>query len=249
MNEDLIRVMLSPPDLFTCKRVLAIQPHPDDNEVGIGGIIARLTQAGIQVDYLTVTTGDLGSRTILPEELMQIRAKEVLASGSLLGVENYRSCGLPDRMSLSEQELTCKILPYIRELRPDGVLVPDPWLPYEGHTDHRLTGLAATAAFMAAGATNFPRGEQVIAWEPKMIGYYFTAAPNTIVDVTETFDLQFQAMACHESQMNAQTLTLYRWWFFKKGRELAQGKGFALGQGLKMLSPLHIHCFTDAQLI
>ena len=53
----------------------------------------------------------------------------------------------------------------------------------------------------------------------------------------------------HDSQMDAQTLAMYRVYFGMKGKELAAGKNFALGEGLKVLSPLHAHCFVDAARI
>lgn len=49
--------------------------------------------------------------------------------------------------------------------------------------------------------------------------------------------------------MDAQTLAMYRVYFGMKGKELAAGKNFALGEGLKVLSPLHAHCFVDAARI
>ena len=55
-----INAFLSPPDILSCRRVLCIQPHPDDNEIGMGGIIARLAQLGCEIHYLTVTNGEMG---------------------------------------------------------------------------------------------------------------------------------------------------------------------------------------------
>ena len=81
------------------------------------------------------------------------------------------------------------------------------------------------------------------------IGYYFTAQPNTVVDISAVFEKKFEAIALHDSQMDAQTLAMYRVYFGMKGKELAAGKNFALGEGLKVLSPLHAHCFVDAARI
>ena len=81
------------------------------------------------------------------------------------------------------------------------------------------------------------------------IGYYFTAQPNTVVDISAVFEKKFEAIALHDSQMDAQTLAMYRVYFGMKGKEQAAGKNFALGEGLKVLSPLHAHCFVDAARI
>ena len=49
------------PDLESCQNLLCIQPHPDDNEVGAGATIARLTAKGCRITYLTVTDGRYGT--------------------------------------------------------------------------------------------------------------------------------------------------------------------------------------------
>ena len=57
---DMLSALMQPPRLDGIKKLLCVQPHPDDNELGMGGIIAELTGNGVQVDYLTVTDGSLG---------------------------------------------------------------------------------------------------------------------------------------------------------------------------------------------
>jgi hypothetical protein len=84
-------------------------------------------------------------------------------------------------------------------------------------------------------------------WSARAIGFYFTARPNTVIDTGIYFEKKFEAIAKHLSQMDEQTLAMYRVYFQMKGAELAKGRGFALGEGLKVLSPLHMHCFVDAE--
>ena len=42
---------------------------------------------------------------------------------------------------------------------------------------------------------------------------------------------------------------MYRMYFTMQGQRLAEGRGFALGEGLKVLGPLHLHCFVEAPQI
>ncbi|MFD2879033.1 hypothetical protein ACFTAO_28465 [Paenibacillus rhizoplanae] len=56
-------------------------------------------------------------------------------------------------------------------------------------------------------------------------------------------------MALHRSQFSEEILAMYRIYFREQGRQLAEGRGFGLGEGLKVLSPLHLHCFVDARRI
>src|SRR5579875_2391892 len=56
---DIQRILGMKP-LTDVKSVLCVQPHPDDNEVGAGGTLARLAANGCLVYYVTVTDGRYG---------------------------------------------------------------------------------------------------------------------------------------------------------------------------------------------
>ena len=49
------------PNLESFKHILAIQPHPDDNEIGAGATLAKLSSMGIKISYLTVSKGKGGA--------------------------------------------------------------------------------------------------------------------------------------------------------------------------------------------
>ena len=243
-----VAALLSPPDIMKAGKVLCIQPHPDDNEIGMGGIIAKLAQAGCEIHYLTVTNGDMGNRdrSATPQETAAIRHSETIAAGKHLGTAHFHFLDHGDGTLEAVLPLSIEIASVIRQVKPQAIFAPDPWLSYECHLDHTVTGKAAANAFLMAGRAHFPDDGATEAWTPEAIGFYFTAKPNTVVDITDTFDRKFEAMALHDSQMDPQTLGLYRIWFGMMGQELAAGKGFALGEGLKVLSQLHAHCFVKA---
>ncbi len=244
-----VAALLAPPDIMQCRRVLCIQPHPDDNEIGMGGIIAKLAAAGCEVHYLTVTNGDAGNRdvTATPAQTAARRRAETIAAGTCLGAVQFHFLDHGDGTLCDVLALSVEIASVIRTVRPDAVFAPDPWLHYECHLDHEITGRAAANAFLMAGRVNFPDGGATQPCAVQAIGYYFTSKPNTVVDVTDTFDKKFEAIALHDSQMTPETLALYRTWFGMLGQQLAQGRGFALGEGLKVHAPLHSHCFVMAE--
>ncbi|MFQ9680501.1 MAG: PIG-L deacetylase family protein [Ruthenibacterium lactatiformans] len=127
--------------------------------------------------------------------------------------------------------LSAQIARVIREVRPDAIFAPDPWLAYESHLDHAVTGRAAANAFLMSGRAAIPGGGDTQPHAASAIGYYFTAQPNTVVDISAVFEKKFEAIALHDSQMDAQTLAMYRVYFGMKGKEQAAGKNFALGEG------------------
>jgi LmbE family N-acetylglucosaminyl deacetylase len=242
-----VSVLLSPPDILSCKRVLCIQPHPDDNEIGMGGTIALLARGGCEVHYLTVTPGDQGSRDPVrgPAETAVLRREEAVAAGRFLGAKEFHFLDHGDGTLADVVGLSREIASAIRRIRPEAIFCPDPWLCYEAHYDHVVTGRAAANAFHMSGGLFFD-GADTGPWQARAIGFYFTANPNTVIDISLFFETKFSAIALHKSQMDPQTLALYRLYFWMKGEELARGRGFELGEGLKILGPLHTHCFVDA---
>ncbi|MGB4243748.1 MAG: PIG-L family deacetylase, partial [Dethiobacteria bacterium] len=56
MNDQLKAKDLLPiPNLLEAKSLLVVQAHPDDADVGAGATLARLSDAGARITYLTVT--------------------------------------------------------------------------------------------------------------------------------------------------------------------------------------------------
>lgn len=246
-----ISAYFAPPEILNAQRVLCIQPHADDNEIGMGGIIAALAARGCEVHYLTVTDGSLGCQgaPVDPAALAQQRRAEAEAAGRRLGATGFHFLDLPDGSLKDVPELAGRIAELVRTLRPQVVFCPDPWARYEAHQDHIVTGLAAAQAFLSAPLACYPRGTATAPWQPQAIGFYFTQEPNTVVDVTDTFEAKFEAMALHRSQLNEELLGLYRVYFSMQCARRAEGRGFALGEGLKVLGPLHLHCFAEAPAI
>lgn len=244
-----VSALLALPNIMDARRVLCIQPHPDDNEIGMGGTIAALTNAGCQVHYLTITNGDLGNRDRLATqaETADKRRQEAEAAGRHLGASAFHFLSHGDSTLQNVTELSVEIAMVIRKVQPDVIFCPDPYLHYEGHYDHVVTGLAAANAFHLSGVSRFPAEDGLGPWHVPAIGFYFTSRPNTVIDITAHFERKFEAIALHDSQMDAQTLAMYRVYFQMKGAELAKDRGFALGEGFKVLSPLHMHCFVDAE--
>lgn len=248
MDLSVLNALLAPPDIQNCKKILCVQPHPDDNEVGMGGIISSFADKGCEVHYLTVTNGDMGSldEQISPEAITAIRMQELEDAGRYLGASEFHYLNRGDGTLDNIPALAQEIAEIIRTVQPEAIFCPDPWLSYEAHYDHIVTGKAAAHAFLSSGLPHYPRGTTSRPWQPSAIGFYFTANPNTIIDTTQSFEKKFEAIGRHRSQFNDDILSMYRIYFEEKGRQLAEGKSFELGEGLKVLAPVHLHCFVDA---
>lgn len=243
-----LKDFLGVPGLERAKRVLCVQPHPDDNEIGAGGTIAWLASLGIEVVYLTVTDGCIGTQdaTITPERLAEIRRTEAERSARHLGVSELVWLGYHDGDVPEERELAAAIMGVIRTVKPDAVLMPDPWLPYEAHRDHRLTGLATANACILSG---FPHAKSEPHAPPHAVptvGFYCTTKPNTWINVDRTWGKKMEAIKMHASQF-PEGWTMFSMYLDMKARELAKGRGFARAEAFKVVPTILLHFNVDTE--
>ena len=236
------------PNLREAKRILAIQPHYDDNDIGAGGALAALAAGGAEVDYLTVTDDLVGvlDATLSDEEATARLRSEQESAGTEIGVKRQYWLGFPDAGDYDHHTLRREIIRHIRMLRPDFLFSVDPWLPYEAHGDHLKTGRAVTEAALLYG---FPR----LATDPEVdrdyqshtligIALYFTLKPNQIFDISEFRDRKHRAIDAYRAQFTPESIEqLHRGLDFME-RAWAEGKAFSHGEALKLLSPAQLHC-------
>lgn len=151
------------------RRLLAVHAHPDDESITTGGLLARCAAAGVRTRLVTCTDGrygpvspDLGL-TLLPEELAEVRRKELDAAAGVLGVAERDWLGYHDSGMLGSphnhrplafwaqplERLLERMVGIVRQFRPQVVVVYDPF-GCTGHPDHmqahRVTLLAVEAA-------------------------------------------------------------------------------------------------------
>lgn len=129
-------------------RLLVLAPHPDDETLACGGVIAEARRSGHDVAVLVATDGTNSHppEVIDPGELAAIRAAELTEATARLGVdpEAVHRLDLPDgRLSELHQTLVADIARFDARWKPDVVLVPSgrDWNP-----DHRALAAAARAA-------------------------------------------------------------------------------------------------------
>jgi len=241
------------PDLLQTESLLVIQPHPDDLEIGAGATVAKLIRAGKKVSCLTVTDGAAGTYdgSVEGSELAATRKAESETAAKIIGVKDLHWLNFPDGGNLIYDEIRAAITSMIRRLKPESVLVCDPWLPYEVHTDHIRTGLAAAEAAFLANMPRFCPVDIENGLQPhavKIVAFYYTAYPNTFIDVADTWTLKMQAIDCHVSQFSGGKAEDFKTILQARAEALAAESGAALVEAFKVLSPGHLHIFEDAWL-
>ena len=78
--------------MLDIERALVICAHPDDEVLGLGGTIKKMTNAGIQVDVLMFANGNEGYTTMEEKDrIVDIRRKEREAVQQILGIRHFEN--------------------------------------------------------------------------------------------------------------------------------------------------------------
>ncbi|MBW8805570.1 MAG: PIG-L domain-containing protein [Catenulispora sp. 13_1_20CM_3_70_7] len=200
------------PDESEIRRVLVVTAHPDDVDFGAAGTVATWTDAGIEVTYATVTSGEAGEA--FPDtprtEVGALREAEQIAAAKCVGVTDVRFLHWPDGRLTPSLELRRDISRVIRQVRPDRILIPSAELDleriYASHPDHRAVGEAAIAAVYPDARnpwahTELLRDEGLEPWTVPETWVMATKNATEPVDITDVFDRKIAALQAHASQI------------------------------------------------
>ncbi|NWK98776.1 PIG-L domain-containing protein [Sphingobium lactosutens] len=178
---------------------LVIAPHPDDEVLGCGGVMARLADAGRDVHVAIVTRGRAPRYS--QEGADRVR-HEALAAHELLGVARTHFLDQPaaELDQVPHADLNGAMGQLFEEVKPDTV-----FLPFLGdiHLDHQLI---FRSAMVAARPRSWHYPLRLYAyetlsetnWAAPQIEPGF--APNIFIDIHETLERKLAAFACFQSQ-------------------------------------------------
>jgi LmbE family N-acetylglucosaminyl deacetylase len=137
-------------------KLMCILAHPDDESLGMGGILAKYAAEGVETYLITATRGERGwfgdqHDNPGPETLGQIREAELDAAARILGIREVAFLDYLDGEldQVDPAEVTGKIVDHLRRVQPQVVVTFDPYGAY-GHPDHIAICQFTTAAIVAA---------------------------------------------------------------------------------------------------
>jgi LmbE family N-acetylglucosaminyl deacetylase len=159
---------------------------------------------------VVATSGDKGSSDpgTDPAALAVQRAGEVREAGAVLGLAGVHLLGHADGTLDTAPGLRQELVGFVRRLRPQLVVCPDPTAAFFGdayvnHVDHRAIGWAALDAVAPAAASPLYFPEEGAAHEVATVLLSGTLEPDVWVDVTDDVDTKVAALFCHRSQLAA----------------------------------------------
>lgn len=180
-------------------RVLIIAPHPDDEVLGCGGTIKRLSSEGADVAILIVSRGK--SEMYSEERILNVRNEAIMAH-KILGVSDTRFLDYPapDLDVVPNSDISASIYKVINELEPETM-----FLPHYGdiHHDHRAVFNAGMVAArpLKTSVRKIYTYETLseTEWGKQSPGDVFT--PTFYVNISAVLSFKLDAMTCYKSQL------------------------------------------------
>ena len=191
---------------------MVIVAHPDDAEYGCSGTMVKWCRDGMEVVLVICTDGSKGTgdREITGRQLVDIRRKEQIAAGEVIGLKKVVFLGYEDSMLQPTLELRRDIAREIRRYRPDVVISPSPVRnlfvkEYLGHPDHMAAGEATLAAVFPAARDHLTFPDLLDeGFEPHKVREVLITEhrdPDMWVDVSDSIEIAIAALGKHVSQV------------------------------------------------
>ena len=246
--------LFAKPDIFSASRILVVQPHYDDNDIFAGGTLARLVEQGTELVYLTVTDDLVG---VIDQSLTSIQMATWLKdnqikAGEIIGAKEQHWLEYPDAGNYDYFDVRRDIIKYIRMIRPDFIMTCDPWLLYEFHNDHIITGKAVAEAASLFGMTRLtttPDVDEAFIADPfdvKGIAFYATDHPNTIVDVSNVWEKKKNAVAQYTAQFSEEDMDRLQKRLELSAQHEARQSEFTHAESIKVMYTWQLHGFAQA---
>ncbi len=182
------------------ERVVAFGAHPDDLEVGAGGLLSRLVAEGAQVTMAVVSVPQR-----FAERVAEARAGARVIGADVMLLFEDRECRVED---IPMHELVRRFDWLIGDRKPDLVITH---AAHDLHFDHSLVHRATLSALRRTPC-------DVLAF---MSSPELNATPRTLgqcfANISDTIEAKLAAIACHETQLPRLDL--------EATRDLARGTG------------------------
>ena len=187
-------------------RVLAFGAHPDDLEVGAGGLLARLSDEGADITLAIVS---IPNNTKQRKEEAQAAAEVIDAN--LFVIYEDKPCRVED---IAMHELVRRFDQIIGDVRPDLVITHS---ANDLHWDHGLVNRATVSALRRT-----PCDLLAYLSSPEM-NAQSRSLGNCFADISAYVDVKLDAISCHKSQLPKLDL--------ESSRDLARAMGRISGYG------------------
>jgi len=200
------------------ERALAFAAHPDD-EISMGGTLARFAAKGTSVFVCQMTDGSEGyPRPDMRDTIVATRKAEAGEADKALGIERRYHLARPDMALVNDKETFKECIRVIREVKPSAIFTHG-GSGKELHRDHKATyELSIEARWQAGNPVSAELGEP---WRTPRV-YCFGRANDpdctVAINVNDYVEKKIAAVKTQVSQY-----TLWGGWENMEKRMRAQG--------------------------
>jgi LmbE family N-acetylglucosaminyl deacetylase len=183
-------------------RIIAFGAHPDDCDLGAGGLAAKYAALGHKVKFVSLTNGDAGHQSQGGEELAKRRRAEAQEAGRRIGIE-YEVLDNHDGKLFPTLEAREQVIRQIRQWKADIVIAPR---PNDYHPDHRYTGVLVQDASYMVIVPNLVKDTPPLSRNPVFLYYSdrFTRPqafrPDIAISIDDVFEKKIDMLDAHVSQ-------------------------------------------------
>jgi LmbE family N-acetylglucosaminyl deacetylase len=195
--------------VLDAERILVVAPHPDDESLGCGGLVAKLAAAGRLFHTLFVADGGASHQASLKwprDRLTAQREREAAEALHFLGVGDHArtflrlpDADMPLANSTEWSAAVAATAEVVRGFSPDLVLLP--WRR-DPHCDHRASWHLAQAAIRAMKALPLYLEYRIWLDELGKADDYPRPgeAERVVIDISSELTCKRAAIAAHRSQ-------------------------------------------------
>jgi LmbE family N-acetylglucosaminyl deacetylase len=171
-------------------RVLVLAPHPDDESIGCGGVLALHARQGDPVLVAVLSDGARGDPAGFYRgvDYVGLRQAQTRAGLGCLGLTDVEFLSLPDAHLSEVAGLPDALGERIGRFRPDVIYAPSPW---ETHPDHWAAAHALQRALKKLEVR--PAWWAYEVWTPVLATH--------LVDIGPVWAQKQSAIACHASEL------------------------------------------------
>lgn len=175
--------------------VLVIAAHPDDEVLGMGGTIKKLSKQGHKIHLCVISEG--ASAQYSDTDMIKVRHNACLKSGTKLGISSFEFFGFPDARldSVPQLEINLKLERAIKKFKPNTVYTT----PFHDLSKDHLKVFEST---LVASRPSHSTVKTVMAYE--IPGFTRTPFhPNAYENITNFFKSKVQAFKEYESEVES----------------------------------------------
>jgi bacillithiol biosynthesis deacetylase BshB1 len=172
---------------------IAFSPHPDDAEMGCGGLILKLKKSGYRTGIIDLTRGELSSNGDV-----ETRKKETQAASDILEIDLRENLNFQDGNIINDIETRDRIIDVLRKYQPKMVLIP---FNKDRHPDHENAHKLIKDSIFISGLLKYRTGRDF--FRPDIVLNYmlhYEFVPSFIVDISDEFEKKIEAVSAYRTQ-------------------------------------------------